>query len=55
MGNLSVGRRLQLLAISAIVGLIVTIFYKHRSDQRAESRHKVQMRKLMGLDEDEEA
>ena len=41
--------------VAAIGGLIVTVYYKHRSDQRAEARHKVQMRKLMGMDEDEEA
>ena len=41
--------------IVAVLGLVVTVFYKHRSDQRAEARHKVQMRKMMGMDEDEEA
>ena len=41
--------------IVAVIGLVVTVYYKHRSDQRAEARHKVQMRKLMGMDEDEEA
>ena len=41
--------------IVGIIGLIVTVYYKHRADQRAEDRHKAQMRKLMGMDEDEEA
>ena len=41
--------------IVAVIGLVVTVYYKHRADQRAEDRHKVQMRKLMGMDEDEEA
>ena len=42
--------------IVAIVGLIVTIFYKHRSDKRAEAAHVLRMRRLRGLDdEDDEA
>ena len=40
--------------IVAIVGLIVTIFYKHRADKRAEAAHNLRMRRWRGL-EDEEA
>ena len=40
--------------IVAIVGLIVTIFYKHRADQRGQQAHDLRMQRLRDRDDGRE-